>query len=735
MDSLEEMPFYSLFNYQLCDLYESCQMKYSDILENYSLKNFVAQNAPKQLSETSECNYYDIDTMNTMCASVTSSTSVFHINLQSSFKSYGLLKAYLSTMNMKFDIYAISEAKNTKIDLCKNLLENYIFEYRIPSSNPKGGVAIYYTKEISENIKERNDLVLNQNNASGLEDMWLEFEKQNKKFVIAIIYRHPRDSLEPYYEKLQANFETISKEGKSLILCGDLNIDLLKQNNPHVRGYTELLFGSNVIPVITLPTRLTSHSATLIDHINVQRPLGALKDSITSGNIFLDISDHLPSFIIINHADKMKEDRPRVRIYSTKNINLFNTELQKINWQELENFQNPNDCYNKFISVFLKLFNKYFPLVRLSRSRVKDKKWITKGLKISIKHKARLFKKCITKPNFTNKFVYKRYKNMLTTLLRSSEKAYYTALLSESKSSTKQIWKVYGELMNNKGKKRNNITKILNEGSEITDPRMMADIFNKYFSTVGQNLARKFSGNNDNFHNYLNNRGVKSMFLSPISEVEILQEINKLKTDKSPGIDEIPPKLVKASANFLLYPLSCVFNLSFKQGIVPDPLKIAKVVPIYKKGQKSLTSNYRPISLLSIFNKILEKLMCKRLCSFLIKENILYKYQFGFRQNHSTTLALIEIIDNIQTELDKGNSVIGTYLDLSKAFDTVNHSILIEKLEHYGIRGNVKNWFKNYLSNRKQVTFVNKCMSHVETKYWSASEVCTRPNIVLVVCQ
>jgi len=196
---------------------------------------------------------------------------------------------------------------------------------------------------------------------------------------------------------------------------------------------------------------------------------------------------------------------------------------------------------------------------------------------------------------------------------------------------------------------------------------MMADTFNKYFSTVGQKLARKFSGNNDNFHNYLNNRGVKSMFLSPISEVEILQEINKLKTDKSPGIDEIPPKVVKASANFMLYPLSCVFNLSFKQGIVPDPLKIAKVVPIYKKGQKSLTSNYRPISLLSIFNKILEKLMCKRLCSFLIKENILYKYQFGFRQNHSTTLALIEIIDNIQTELDKGNSVIGTYLDLSKA--------------------------------------------------------------------
>ena len=133
----------------------------------------------------------------------------------------------------------------------------------------------------------------------------------------------------------------------------------------------------------------------------VQTPLSALKDNITSGNIFLDISDHLPNFVIIHHADKGK-DRPWVWIYSSKNINLFNTELQKLNWQNLEYFQNSNDCYNKFITMFLKLFNKHFPFVWLSRSRIKGKKWITKGLKISIKHKARLFKKSITKPNYRN---------------------------------------------------------------------------------------------------------------------------------------------------------------------------------------------------------------------------------------------------------------------------------------------------------------------------------------------
>ena len=137
-----------------------------------------------------------------------------------------------------------------------------------------------------------------------------------------------------------------------------------------------------------------------------------------------------------------------------------------------------------------------------------------------------------------------------------------------------------------------------------------------------------------------------------------------------------------------------ICNLSFVTGVVPDSLKLAKVIPVYKKGDKSQPGNYRPISLLSVFDKVLEKLICKRLCDFLQFHNILYKFQFGFRKHHSTVLAIMEVIDNIYQHLDVHEFTLGVYLDLQKAFDTVNHEILLYKLNNFDVRGVVLNPLK-----------------------------------------
>ena len=199
--------------------------------------------------------------------------------------------------------------------------------------------------------------------------------------------------------------------------------------------------------------------------------------------------------------------------------------------------------------------------------------------------------------------------------------------------------------------------------------------------------------------------------LYPTSPLEIEEEISKLNNSKSVGPFSIPTKLFKMIKSILSVPLAYLFNCSFSCGTVPDKLKLARVVPIYKNGPTFHVSNYRPISLLSIFNKILEKLMYKRLIDFLENNKLLFHGQFGFRSNHSTNHALLLITDKIQRAIENKEYACGIFLDLKKAFDTVDHKILLKKMEYYGVRGIANQWFSSYLINRKQFVSVGNAIS------------------------
>ena len=198
-----------------------------------------------------------------------------------------------------------------------------------------------------------------------------------------------------------------------------------------------------------------------------------------------------------------------------------------------------------------------------------------------------------------------------------------------------------------------------------------------------------------------------SFFLSPTVPAEVMKIIDALNSSKSVGPNSIPVFLLKSFKDFFSKWISELVNLSFVTGTFPDLLKIAKVTPIHKKESKLDHLNYRPISLLSVYSKIYEKLLYVRIYSYLEKNNLIYSKQFGFRGNHSTNHALISLTEHIRNLIDNGHYVCGIFVDLEKAFDTVHHNILCDKLQPYGLRGNINNLLKSYLSNRKQFVSIN----------------------------
>jgi hypothetical protein len=402
----------------------------------------------------------------------------------------------------------------------------------------------------------------------------------------------------------------------------------------------------------------------------------------------------------------------------------FLREFGDINWMDALNLDegDVDSSFDSFNSIMSGLVDRHLPTVKLTQRQTKvrfQKPWITTGILKSITKRDFFFRK-FTRSNspdaksfFHNQF--KRYRNMIVSLCRRSKINHFSRYFNVNSNNVKKIWQGVRDIISLKSSKSLKPISLKINGAVVSDPTAVANSFNSYFSSIAESIRSQVPPSSKQYSFYLNHSNRNSMFLSPVTPEEVSNSILSLSSNKSSGPNSIPIKILKLIHQDISFPLSNIINLSFTKGRFPSTLKLSKVIPVFKKGSPLESSNYRPISLLSNIEKIFEKLMHSRLLSFLDSHSIIYCRQYGFRKSHSTIQALINIVERIRQCIDKGHAAVGVFVDLTKAFDTVDHSILLSKLSHYGVRGITNCWFKSYLASRSQFVSISNCKSELKT--------------------
>ena len=625
--------------------------------------------------------------------------SLIHFNCRSLYNSFTLINDYLDTLKGKFKVIALSETWINE-DRGNDFHINGYELYHINRSNKKaGGVALFVDSDLKCKPVEYMTVAIDDL----MECITVEIEMEKmRNIIVTCLYRKPGSTIESFTNQLE---ELLNKlhENKTYFLCGDGNVDLLKvKSHKASSDFLDMLYGRGLYPLITKPSRITETSATLIDHIFTN----SLENSIISGLVINDVSDHLPVFATFDCQMKRNtsENVDRyIRKREDEKVNRFRDDLLNEDWNGVY-INDVNVAYESFLRTYLALYNKNCPLV-VYKHKIKSnrKPWMTKGLENACKKKNNLYRDFIKHRTKTAETKYKVYKNKLVLIMRKARKDYYNKLLKENNNNVKGTWNILNKVMGNTSTSTNLPSYFSNNNKVIKDRSVVVNEFNSFFVNMGPKLADLIKTDESVQGGWKGDSKVmQSMFLREVSEKEIVSIVKKLKNKTSTDCDGLDMVIVKKTVDCIIKPLCYIFNLSFHTGIFPDRMKVAKVIPLLKSGDKHSFNNYRPVSLLSQFSKLIEKLFAQRFDCFIDKHQLLSESQYGFRKNRSTATALTNIIEEITTATHQNKYTIGVFIDLRKAFDTLNHSILISKLYTYGVRGMVLDWMRSYLDNRQQ---------------------------------
>lgn len=648
--------------------------------------------------------------------SLTNHTSIMHFNIRGLLTNLQRLRELINTLSN-------NNAQPDAVLLCETLLSDtkqttcHINGYRLITNNRNsrgGGLAILLRDDFEYNRLKDKEI----NIPKEFESIIIEITPPNNNKPIATlaeIYRAPRSSERTSVERYDAILNQLNNDNKDIMICTDQNMNLLKCNERPVTNDLLTTFTAHgYIPTITKPTRIQNQSATLIDNIYLKARRHSPTQSII---IQTDISDHFPVILLKSNnlfpKSNQTPDMPPKHIINERNLPHILADLNTTPWDNINDIS-LDTAYSNFSTSLESVLDRHAPLQRRTpRKHANPAPWMTDEIRTAARRKMQLYKASLQLPSdHPTAQRYASLKAEVNRMRRTAMKQYYYNKLAADINNMKATWQTINELLGRQSKQDTNIKKLTIQNEEVTDTQQIVNHFNNFFAHVGANQSTLTqANNNEHYSTFMHPSQQNSIYLTPTTEQEIQTTTMKMKNKRSCGHDNISTQQLKLILPGILHPLHILFNRSISEGIFPQELKHAKIKPLYKKKEKDNMSNYRPIALLPAISKVLEKILHKRIYHYLTENLIISKRQYGFRPKLSTSDALCTFLSDTYDQMNSNNTTIAAFLDLSKAFDTIKHSILFHKLNNYGIRGQPLSLLKSYLSQRTQYCYIGTTQS------------------------
>ena len=730
----EKLPFILLedneFFMLLLDLYEKPtyidKNNYQQVFMRLKNDNFFnlttnyESTENKYLNEIDpDSNYYASDTCEYTVTTDDIKVKVPHdlalmtFNIRSLKKNFKNFTQMLSRINSKIHIICLTESWLSSLDNIKDFeIDGYhtpLYQNRIGNSHG-GGVVTYIHKDISKYKHLKHFSFVDSFNHC----LATEITITNKSTTILNIYRSPNNLNDTFLDKFN---NTVAKvNSRTCYILGDMNYNLINiDKHNETADYYNNLMSESFKPLIWKPTRITETNCSLIDHIwtNELRHSTHMKSHI----IVTDISDHLPCITVVTNPEVNLTGYKMVkyRSFNDENRENFNKRINDV--KDILSFHANNPIntnieskFNDYIDNITRIYNECFPVItKKVHMKSFSKPWLTPQVQKLIDKKNKLF--CIKKGNNTklNRQKYKVAKITMEDTIDSEKSKYYRKLLDTANNNVKQKWCAIRQMINRR-KVKENICTIPN------------DILGKHYETVAPNLAKKLPKLSRDDIPSTSKVGSKhkakttpQFEFNLTSDREIYEVILKLNVNKGPGIDTLDVKSIKSIAHVISPHLALLFNQCINEGLYPQCLKISNCIPVFKGSplDPSCAVNYRPISILTVIDKTFERILHDQLSRYLEDHKLLPDFQYGYRKNHNTSQAILDFTEYINEQCSKKQITIAVFMDLSKAFDTVDKSILEYKLNELGLGKYSSLLINSYMSSRQF------CMNSDKTKYYN----------------